>query len=67
MCMVSKRLMQCNNIISVISEYLNRCGGVEIERSPRMLKVRCSNPSRDSPKLYKQVVTFPLPNARQQV
>ena len=30
-------------------------------------KVECSNPSRDSPRSLKQVVTTPLPNARDKV
>ena len=38
-----------------------------VERSPRMRKVGCSNPGRDRPKSLTQVVTVPLPNARQQV
>ena len=35
-----------------------------IERLPRKRKVGFSNPNRDRPKLLKQVVTAPLPNAR---
>ena len=38
-----------------------------LERSPSMRKARCSNPSRDSPVSWKQVMTTPLPNVRQQV
>ena len=37
------------------------------ERSPRMLKVACSNPGGIITKIIKQVVTTTLPNARQQV
>ena len=39
----------------------------QLERSPRLWKVGCSNPSCDRPKLLKQVVTALLLNARQQV
>ena len=38
-----------------------------LERSTRMRKVVCSNPSRDRPKSLKQVVTSPTPNARHYV
>ena len=37
--------------------------GSQLERSPRMRKVGWSNPSRDSPKLLKQVLTVPFLNA----
>ena len=36
-----------------------------VRGSPFMRKVGCLNPSRDIPKSLKQVVTAPLPNARQ--
>ena len=38
---------------------------IGLERSPRKRKVECSNPNRDRLKSLKQVVTAPLPNARQ--
>ena len=38
-----------------------------LERWPRKRKVGCSNLSRDRPKSLKQLVTAPLPNARQKV
>ena len=37
------------------------------KRSPSLRKVVCSNPGRNRRKLYKQVVTAPLPNAGQHV
>ena len=46
---------------------LNRHGDLMVERSPRMRKVGCSNPSRVRSKSLKQVVTAPLQYARQQV
>ena len=39
----------------------------QLERSPRMRKVGCSNPSHDRPKSSKQVVIDSLLNAKQQV
>ena len=35
-----------------------------LEHLPHKRKIGCSNPSRDRPKLRKQVVTAPLPKAR---
>ena len=55
----------CSFVLSFIFKSRWWCSG--LERSPRMLKVGCSNPSHDIPKSKKQLVTAPLLNARQQV
>ena len=52
---------------SVLSSLEPRWWRSGLERSLSIWKVGCSNPSRDRPKSYKQVVTAPLPNARQYV
>ena len=45
----------------------NRRGGVEVERSPRTREIGVHPRSRQTEVVKKQVVTAPLPDARQQV
>ena len=57
--------------VRLLPPYLFYCEGGAVGESIRLAsgtpKVGCSNSRRDRPKLLKQVVKAPLPNARQQV
>ena len=63
---VEKKILKKNAcLLCNLYGHCRWCSG--LERWPRKQKVGCSNPSRNRPKSYRQVVTALLLNARQQV
>ena len=63
LCDNSNRL---NPIFFMIANILQAVNWLLLYNDPNIGQSRGSNPGRDRPKLLKQVVTVPLPNARRE-